>query len=72
VIVWTTSMYDRLEAAIRDGRRICIYRNGTEFVVIAHALRVLGGRETIITRHPTTGDHAQFRLDEIERFEVVQ
>jgi hypothetical protein len=65
-------MYDRLEAAIRDGRRIMLFRNGTEFVVIAQSLRTIAGRETIITRHPTTGDQAQFRLDEIDRFEVVQ
>jgi hypothetical protein len=65
-------MYDRLEAAIRDGRRIMLFRNGTEFVVIAQSLRMIDGRETILTRHPTTGDQAQFRLDEIDRFEVVQ
>ena len=65
-------MYDLLERAIRDGQRIMLYRNGTEFVVIAQALRMIDGRETIVTRHPTTGDRAQFRLDEIYRFEVVR
>lgn len=72
MIVWTTTLYDRLEAAIRDGQRIMVRRNGTEFIVLPQQLRLINRRETIVARHPTTGDAVQFALDELEAFEVVR
>ncbi|MCU0648184.1 MAG: hypothetical protein MUF00_09335 [Gemmatimonadaceae bacterium] len=69
---WTTADYDLLESAIRDGRRLMLLRGGSEFVVIPRALRLVARRETIIARHPITGDEVRFPLDEVERFEVVK
>jgi hypothetical protein len=67
----TTAQYDALEAAITRGTRVSIYRRGTEFVVIPRTLRTYRGRETLETKHPTTGDRLTFYLDELDTIEVV-
>jgi hypothetical protein len=63
--------YDALERAVADGRRVAIFRRGTEYVVIPHRLTQRGGREIIETRNPTTGDRQMFFLDEVDGFDVV-
>ena len=64
--------YDALERALIDGRRIAVYRRGTEYVVIPTRLRVTGGREALEARHPTTGDRITLWLDEVDSIEVVK
>ena len=54
-----------------EGGRVQIDRRGTEYVLVAHALRTEGALETLVGRHPTTGDDIEFRLDEIDYFTVV-
>ena len=68
----THEQYDALERAITDGRRIAIYRRGTEFVVMPSQLRLIDGRETLEATHPTTGEEISFQLDEVDTIEVVQ
>lgn len=68
----THAQYDALERAIVDGRRIAIYRRGTEFIVVPHRLRVVGGRELVESVHPTTGDDIRFFIDELDSIEVVR
>ena len=68
----THEQYDLLERAIIDGRRLVIYRRGTEYVVIPQALRVRGGRELIEATHPTTGDTITFDLADIDSLHVIQ
>jgi hypothetical protein len=68
----TTTQYDALERAITDGRRIAVYRRGTEYVVVPQRLRMLQGREAIEATHPTTGEHITLYLDEVESVEVVR
>lgn len=68
---WSPEDLDRLERAIMDGGRVQINRRGTEYVLIPHALRTEGTAETVVGRHPTTGDDMEFRLDEIDHFVVV-
>jgi hypothetical protein len=63
--------YDALERAVAEGRRVAIYRRGTEYVVIPHRLTQRGGREIIETRNPTTGDKQLFFLDEVDGFDLV-
>jgi hypothetical protein len=63
--------YDRLERAITNGRRIAVYRRGTEYLVIPLRLDTGGGRETIHARNPTTGDELRLRLDEIDGLEIL-
>ena len=63
--------YDAIESAITHGKRISVYRRGTEFVVIPRRLRVDGSREAMDSVHPTTGEEITLFLDEMERFEVV-
>ena len=63
--------YDALERAILVGRRIVVWRRGTEYVVVPTELRLRGGREAIEARNPTTGDQMTLFLDEVEAFEVV-
>ena len=64
--------YDALERAVADGRRISVYRRGTEYVVVPRRLRLVGGREALDASHPTTGDGITLWLDEIDSIEVVR
>ena len=68
----TSSQYDALERAITDGRRLSVWRRGTEFVIIVDTLRVASGREALEAHHPTTGDKLTLYLDELEAIEVVR
>ena len=69
----TTAQYDALERAIAEGRRIAVRRPGSgELVVLPLALRLVGRRERIDARHPTTGDRMDLFVDEILGFEVVR
>ena len=68
----TTTQYDSLERAITDGRRIAVYRRGTEYVVIPTRLYVTGGREAVEATHPTTGEQITLYVDEVESIEVVR
>ena len=67
----THAQYDALERAVRDGRRIAIYRRGTEFVVVPRRLRLAGAREAIDAVHPTTGEEVTFYIDDVDTIEVV-
>jgi predicted DNA-binding transcriptional regulator YafY len=69
---FTTSQYDALEAALRDGQRVALVRRGTEYIVVPSRLSSVGGREAVQATHPTTGDVMTFVLDELDRFEVVR
>lgn len=69
---FTHDQYDALERALIDGRRIAVYRRGTEYVVIPMRLRITGGREALEARHPTTGDRITLWLDEVDAIEVVK
>ena len=64
--------YDALERAVTDGRRIAIYRRGTEYIVVPRRLRIQGGREALEAVHPTTGDRITLWLDEVDSIEVVR
>ena len=68
----TTTQYDALERAITDGRRIAVYRRGTEYIVVPMRLGTTGGREAIEATHPTTGERITLYIDEIESVEVVK
>ncbi len=67
----TTRQYNLLERAISDGRRIVVYRRGSEFVVRPELLGLRAGREAIETVQPATGDRMTIYLDDLDGFEVV-
>ena len=67
----TTSQYDALERAIADGRRLVVWRRGTEFTIIVDRMKMLNGREVLEAHHPTTGDKLILFIDELEGIEVV-
>jgi hypothetical protein len=67
----TSAQYDALERAIADGRRLSVWRRGTEYVVIVDRLRLDEGREALEAHHPTTGDRLTLFIDELEEIEVV-
>jgi hypothetical protein len=67
----THLQYDALERAITDGRRIAVYRRGTEYVVVPTRLHLVGGRESISALHPTTGDTITLFIDEVDSIDVV-
>jgi hypothetical protein len=68
----THQQYDALERAILDGRRIAVYRRGTEYVVIPQRLRMVEGREALEATHPTTGEEITLYVDEVDSIEVVR
>ena len=65
------AQYDALERAIRDGRRLSVWRRGTEYLIIVDRLRVTNGREALEAHHPSTGDKLTLFIDELEGIEVV-
>ena len=67
----SAAQYDALERAIADGRRLAVWRRGTEFMIVVDRLRVTGGREALEAHHPTTGDAFTLYIDELEGIEVV-
>jgi hypothetical protein len=67
----TAAQYDALERAIADGRRLSVWRRGTEYVVVVDRLRLTDGREALEAHHPTTGDRLTLYIDELEGIEVV-
>ena len=67
----TAAQYDALERAIADGRRLAVWRRGTEYVVIVDRLRLDEGREALEAHHPTTGDRLTLFIDELEGIEVM-
>ncbi|MEP6689811.1 MAG: hypothetical protein ABJD07_01575 [Gemmatimonadaceae bacterium] len=62
----TTTQYDLLERAITSGTRIVVTRRGTDFPVIPLRIATRAGKETIESRHPTTGDRLVFVVEEID------
>ena len=64
--------YDALERAILAGRRIVVWRRGTEYAVVPTELRLRDGREAIEARNPTTGDAMTLFLDDLDAIEVVE
>ena len=68
----TAGQYDSLERAIADGRKLSVWRRGTEFIIVVDRLRVSGGREALEAHHPTTGDRLTLYIDELEGIEVVK
>jgi hypothetical protein len=63
--------YELLERAVSQGRRIAVWRRGSEFLVIPVSLDQKNGREVISARHPTTGEALSLVIDEIDGFEVI-
>lgn len=68
----SVAQYDALERAIVARRRVMVMRRGTEFLVIPERLTLIGGREAVIARHPSTGAALTLYLDEADAFEVLK
>jgi len=64
--------YDRLERAITDRKRLALRRRGREYLVVPERLRVDGGREVILTRHPTTGHRLELFVDELDSVRGIE
>ena len=67
----TPDALDALERAVREQRRVALRRRGTEYVVVAVALRTEERDEMLEGRLPMTGDLVVFRLHELEAFAVL-
>ncbi len=67
----TAAQYDALERAIVDGRRLSVWRRGTEYVVVVDRLRHAGGRQALAAHKTTTGARRTQYNDELEGIEVV-
>jgi hypothetical protein len=67
----THLQYDALERAITNGRRIAVYRRGTEYLVVPIRLQLVNGRESITALHPTTGESITLFIDEVDSIDVV-
>ncbi len=71
-IRWSADRYDQLESAARRGKRVAQVRRGTEYIVIAVALRSEDSLESLIGRLPMTGEELSFVLNELESFQVIE
>ena len=67
----TPEALDALERAVRERRRVALKRRGTEYVVVAEALRTEGRDESLEGRLPMTGEVLAFPLRELEYFAVL-
>ncbi|HET6764647.1 MAG TPA: hypothetical protein VFH27_13275 [Longimicrobiaceae bacterium] len=70
-MTWSPNRLDRLERAISDGSRVQVSRRGTEYVVVPRGLHAEYGSEVLTATHPNTGDEIEFRLDEIDWFDII-
>jgi hypothetical protein len=68
---WSPERLDQLERAVRDRRRVALTRRGSEFIVVAVAVRNNGRREVFVGHLPMTGEELEFVLEEIDWFQVV-
>jgi hypothetical protein len=68
----TAAQYDALERAIVNRSRVAIRLNGAELVVIPETIRMVRGREMLVTQNPSSGLPMQVLIDDIERLEVVR
>ncbi len=71
-IRWSADRYEQLESAARGGKRVALVRRGTEYIVIAVALRSEDSLESLIGRLPMTGEELSFVLNELESFQVIE
>jgi hypothetical protein len=71
-VQFSVKQYDLLEDAIAHGRRLSVRRRGNEYLVIPLRLRLVDGRESIDTRHPSTGARMTLWLDELDALEEVR
>jgi hypothetical protein len=62
---------DQLERAVRDRRRVALSRRGSEFIVVAVAVRSNGRQDVLVGHLPMTGEELEFVLEEIDWFQVV-
>ncbi|MEO6055223.1 MAG: hypothetical protein ABI860_05480 [Gemmatimonadales bacterium] len=68
---WTADRMDQLESAARRGQRVALSRRGTEYVVVAIKVTSAGRYDVLVGRLPMTGEELDFRLDQIDSFQVV-
>ena len=68
---WTTQRMDQLENAARRGLRVALTRRGTEYIVVARRLAMVGRQEALIGHLPMTGEELPFILNEIDHFQVI-
>jgi hypothetical protein len=71
-IRWSAERYDQLESAARRGKRVALVRRGTEYIVIAIAVRSEDSMESLIGRLPMTGEELAFVLDDLESFQILE
>jgi uncharacterized protein with PhoU and TrkA domain len=69
---WTAERLDQLESAARRGLRVALSRRGTEYIVVAQRVTTLDQHETLVGWLPMTGEELNFRLDDIESFQVIE
>lgn len=63
---------DQLERAIRQRRRVALFRRGTEYIVTPVRLTSVHRRDAIVGVLPMTGEELTFVLDELEQFQIVE
>lgn len=69
---WSPARMSQLEGAVERNCRVVLSRRGTEFVVVARALRTRGRDEILVGRLPVTGEDLEFVLGDLESFVVLE
>ena len=68
---WTPEKLDQLERAARDGRRVALFRRGTEYIVTVVRVTTSENRDAVIGRVPMTGEEMTFVLEDLEGMQLL-
>ncbi len=68
---WTPEKLDQLERAAREGRRVALFRRGTEYIVTVIRMTTSDNKEAVIGRIPMTGEEMVFVLTDLEGMQLL-
>lgn len=70
-IRWTSDRMNQLERAALERKRVVVERRGTEFVVVALAVRAGVRGDVLVGRLPMTGEAIEFALAELDAVSIL-
>ena len=68
---WTPERMEQLEHAVQRRKRVTLRRRGSEYVVVASALKQSRGRDALAGYMAMTGEEMLFVLGDLDHFQVL-
>lgn len=68
---WTPERMEQLEHAVQRRKRVTLRRRGSEYVVVASALKQSRGRDALAGYLAMTGEEILFVLGDLDHFQVL-